>query len=601
MKNKNLRNVGLMFKWMEKNSIYFILSIILLFLITYLRSIVPLFSQHIIDSILKGKESELPAFILRLVNGDSVKEKLLLTALMLIAIETIRALFIFLRRTCTGIFSESLTYSLRNKLYKKYLTLSYDFHKKAETGDLIQRATSDIDTYRNFISDQVIEVIRLVFTISFSVYQMSRLNLTLMWISLASSPIIFLTAFIYFTKVKKLFEQVENDESKMTTDVQESISGIRVVKAFANEKYEVDKFEKLSRKYTNSSYKVTVLMALFWGITDGLIFIQYMVTACIGITFAVNGIIEIGMYSSILMYVGQIVWPMRNLGRIIGDFGKATVSVSRIDEILSKKDEFVLSGSEKPEITGNVSFNDVYFKFNDSNVNQIDGISFNVKRGETIAIVGKTGSGKSTLMNLLIRLMDLDNGEILLDNTDVRTIDKHYLRENIGIVSQEPFLFSKTIESNIGITLDDLNEERIINAAKIANVHNDIIGFEKGYKTIVGEKGVTLSGGQKQRVAIARTLVEQKPILIFDDSLSAVDTMTDVEIRKALNKYYQNSTVFIITHRILTAMEADRIIVLDNGKIVEEGTHQELLNKEGLYKTLYNIQSTIDFKIGDDE
>ena len=292
---------------------------------------------------------------------------------------------------------------------------------------------------------------------------------------------------------------------------------------------------------------------------------------------------------------------MRQLGRLVGDFSKTIVSVSRLDHIISNPGEYV--GEEdklKPEILGDIEFKNVSFKFVDSNEDQITNISFKVNRGETIAIIGKTGSGKSTLMNLLIRLLDYQKGQILIDGVEIKDIEKHHLRKNVGVILQEPFLFSKSVEDNIKISDISSDINKVSNVAKIAQVHNDIVNFEKGYDTLVGERGVTLSGGQKQRVAIARMLLKPKPILVFDDSLSAVDTETDIQIRKALNQEWKDSTVFIITHRITTASEADKIIVIADGTIKESGKHEELIKKDGLYKNIWEIQSQINFQLDED-
>jgi len=471
-----------------------------------------------------------------------------------------------------------------------------------ETGDVIQRCTSDVETYKGFISDQIIEVVRLVLLVGLSIYQMSKLNLDLMYISLIIAPVLLFIAVFYFRKVEKMFQKIEANESKMTTHVQENVSGARVVKAFANEKFEVEKFDGLNRTYTDSDFGLVKKMAFFWSGTDFICFAQFFLIAIMGIIYATKGIISIGVYIAFLAYAGNIIWPMRQLGRLVGDFSKATVAVSRLDKIISTRDEYVdLKDQTEPEIEGAVEFNHVSFKFDDSTYAQLEDINFKVKKGETIAIVGKTGSGKSTLMNLMVRLLDYQDGQILIDGIDIKNIEKHHLRENVGIILQEPFLFSKSVEENISISNRGCEASRVEDVAKIAHVHEDIIHFEQGYKTLVGERGVTLSGGQKQRVAIARMLLKPKPILIFDDSLSAVDTETDLQIRRALKKEWVQSTVFIITHRITTAKEADRILVIDKGKIMESGSHKELLSQNGLYKNIWDIQSRIDFQVEDGE
>lgn len=599
-KKKNvLKYLFLIFKWMGKHWYLLLVSFGLLYGVTFLRTLLPLFAQHIIDNILRGSTnpSSLPSFFLIFLNQDTLWSQLLATAILLFLVDTLRALTIFLRRTVTAYFSEKVSYDLRNRLYRKFQNLSFSYHAHAKTGDLIQRATTDISTYQRFIGNQVVEVARLILLVSLSIWRMSQLNVDLMWISLIIAPVIFTVAAIYFKKVEKQFTTIEENEAAMTTHVQENVSGARVVKAFANEKFEIEKFDKLNRTFTASDYRLIKSMARFWSTSDMICFLQFCLITVFGVVYASKGIITIGEYSAFLLFAGNIIWPMRQLGRLIGDFSKATVAVTRLDEVLSTKDEYAIqNGTEKPAISGEVTFHNVAFQFEDSQVHQLKDITFTAKKGETIALIGKTGSGKSTLMNLMVRLLDHQSGDILIDGVDIRTIDKHHLRNHVGIILQEPFLFSRSVAENIRIADQTTGLERVQEVAKIAKVHGDIAGFEKGYDTIVGERGVTLSGGQKQRVAIARMLLKPKPILIFDDSLSAVDTDTDLQIRSALKKEWKESTVFIITHRITTAMEADRILVLDKGSIVESGTHAELIQKDGLYQTIWKIQSTIDLQ-----
>jgi ATP-binding cassette subfamily B protein len=424
---------------------------------------------------------------------------------------------------------------------------------------------------------------------------MSRLNVEMTLYSVIVTPIIFIAAFVYFIYVKNVFKKVEEAEAKMTTTLQESVTGIRVVKAFAKEKFEIEKFDKHSQDYIKEDRKLLKLMAIFWGSTDFVIFIQYCLTLSFGLIMTVNGELTLGEFISFLSYIGMVVWPLRQLGRIVGDFGKTTVELDRLDEIVLKESEHKGDSSNEPDIFGKVEFKNVGFQFEDDNKPLLRDISFTVDKGETIAIVGKTGSGKSTLINLMVRLLDYQNGSIMFDGVDIKDINKKHLRKNVGIIMQEPFLYSKTLYENIGIMDQQAPEEHIYKAASIAALHDDIVGFEAGYKTIVGERGVTLSGGQKQRVAIARMLLDSKPVLIFDDSLSAVDTETDIQIRRALDEYWTDTTVFLITHRITTAQEADKIIVLDKGKIVEMGTHEELLNQDGIYNELWDIQTNVEY------
>jgi len=597
------KHLGLMFKWMGSNSLLLIPALVSLFIVSYLRTLTPLFGQHIIDVILKMSDdgSKLPPFFADMLVDQGGLSPLLLAAILIVVLALIRAVFIFVQRAISGIFAEKTAYNLRNNLYLKLRDADYYFHSHSETGDIIQRCTTDVEMYKRFISEQSIEVARLVLLVGLSIYQMSRLNVTIMWVSLIIAPILLTSAAFYFSKVEKMFNEIEKNEASMTTHVQENVSGARVVKAFANEAYEVKKFRGLNRKFTDSDYGLVKKMAIFWSSTDFISFIQFFIIALIGIIFASRGDISVGVYTAFLAYAGNIIWPMRQLGRLVGDFSKTIVSVSRLNHIISNPGEYVdEEDKDTPEIKGSVEFKNVSFKFRDSKEDQIIDINFKAKQGQTIAIIGKTGSGKSTLMNLLIRLLDYQKGQILVDGIEITEIEKHHLRKNIGVILQEPFLFSKSVQDNIKISDTNTDLNRVSNVAKIAQVHNDIMNFEKGYDTLVGERGVTLSGGQKQRVAIARMLLKPKPILVFDDSLSAVDTETDIQIRRALNQEWKESTVFIITHRITTASEADQILVIEDGRIKESGKHEDLIKINGLYKNIWEIQSQINFQLEED-
>jgi len=582
-------------KWMKGNKRYYFVASLILISLQYFRTLTPLFIQHTIDSIILGKESNLPVFIKEIVQADTIEKQLLLIAVAYVAFSLMRVILMVIRRFINAFYTERIAYNMRNKLYKKLQDLSFSYHSHAETGDLIQRCTTDVETYRTFVGEQLIEILRLAALMGFSIYQMSTMSPKMTYISVLITPIIFSASFIYFLYVKKVFKSVEEAEAKMTTTLQESVTGIRVVKAFAKEKVEIDKFNKRSEAFLNHETRLIKLMAIFWGGTDFIIFVQYCLTLSLGIYYSVNGQLEPGQFIAFLAYVGMIVWPMRQLGRIVGDFGKTTVALDRLDEIMLKDSEHLDDSNNTPEITGTVEFENVGFQFDDDDEQLLKNLSFKVEKGQSLAIVGKTGSGKSTLINLMIRLLDNQKGSIKFDGIDIKEINKKHLRKNVGIIMQEPFLYSRSLYENISIMNKTAPEDQVFQAASIASLHQDIKTFESGYETMVGERGVTLSGGQKQRVAIARMLLNDKPVLIFDDSLSAVDTETDIQIRNALNDHWKDTTVILITHRITTAMEADKIIVLDKGEIVESGTHESLLKEGGIYAQLWDIQTNVEY------
>lgn len=590
------------YKWVLKDLHYLILSVIGIIFISYTRTFVALFYKFAVDFILLEDSTVkigLPKFITNFIKqGDSKLEMLYLLGVALILMQVVRAIFMFTSGRQNAQFSENVAANIRVNLYDHIQNLSYSYHTHAETGDLIQRSTSDIDTIRRFIGGQLPEIFRIVFLFSFVLMQMIAINVPLTFISLTVVPIIFTFAIVFFKRVQKVFTETDESEGAMSTALQENLTGIRVVKAFARENYEIEKFDRLSRKYSDNVQHIINSMAVYWASSDLIIFFQIIGTIVFGAYFTINGQMSLGDLIAFSSLISLILWPIRQLGRIIVDFGKSTVSIKRIEEVLNELDEYQDDNLIKPEIKGHIEFENVSFKFDDGNVPTLKNINLTIDQGETIAILGKTGSGKSTLAHLLVRLYDYNEGSIKIDGHELKEMDKKWIRKHVGIVLQEPFLFSKSIYENIGILKEKMNEEEIYQAAQIASIHDDIQSFEKGYQTLIGERGVTLSGGQRQRVAIARMLVQDIPILIFDDSLSAVDTETDLQIRNALKNRSQDLTKIIITHRIATAMEANKIIVLEDGEIVEAGTHDELLASSQVYKKIWDIQSSIqtDFK-----
>ncbi len=580
-------------KWMHGKKWLFILGFVALLATQYFRSLTPLFLQHIVDTVFGGEKSALPGFITQSLNGSTIQRTLLLVAVVFVIYTIIRLLFVVVSRVSFAYFMETVAYNMRNTLYDHIQNLSFTYHSGADTGDLIQRTTTDVDAYRRFIGEQLVEVSRLFFLSTFAMVQMFLMFPLMTAISLISAPVIVTSAAVYFSKVKTVFDKVERAEASMTTAVQENVTGTRVVKAFQNEKFEIDKFDKRSETFRYESMRLSTLMAFFWSATDFIIFIQYTLTASFGIYFTIQGDMQVGEFIAFLGLLSMIVWPLRQLGRIVGDFGKTIIALDRIDDILVEVSEHKHDTDNTPPIHGHITFKNVAFQFHDDTKPLLKNINFEVKPGETLAVIGKTGSGKSTLMNLLIRLLEVSDGEILIDGVNIKDINKKHLRQHVGVILQEPFLYSRSVFDNIGIMKQDADQKHVHDAANIARVHDDILGFEQGYNTVVGERGVTLSGGQKQRVAIARMLLENKPVLVFDDSLSAVDTETDIQIRRALNHHWQDTTVFIITHRITTAMEADKIIILEDGEIKAFGDHASLINENGIYASLYKEQTQL--------
>lgn len=591
-----MKNIMTLFKWGKKNWIYILIVMMTTIVLQFLYSFIPLFIRYGIQALEEQAINvNLPSFILDILKTyqDTVS-LLLMLAIMMIVVQFIRSILRFTDSYLRGVARENIAIDMRNKMYSHVAQLSYTYQNNSDTGDLIQRCTSDIEASSTFIAARVPDIIHIIATISIGAYQVGNINMTLMWVSLCIIPISATASIIYFRYVNKKFEEIEKSESKLTTIIQENLSSVRVVKAFAAERFEIDKFDKQSKDYTKKNIAFSNVMALFWGSSDCTTMLQYVLTTGVAIYLAQTGQADASDIASCLLLMGMLIWPIRGLGRIISDFGKAIIAAKRIDEILALPSEFDNDDTITSEIKGNIEFKNVSFKFDDDDKHLLSDVSFKIKAGQVVALVGKTGSGKSTIANLLTRLLDYDSGSILVDGIELKDYSKRHVRSNIGMVLQDPFLFSKTIYENISIASKNIGKEKIYEAANIAAIHEDILTFEQGYETIVGEKGTTLSGGQKQRVAIARMLTSNKPVIIFDDSLSAVDTETDLMIRKALKKKSKDMTMIIITHRSTTAKEADNIIVLDQGQIIENGTHEELVANHSLYAKLWEIQGRLE-------
>jgi len=486
--------------------------------------------------------------------------------------------------------SEGVAENLRNRLYTHLQNVPFDYFKHVSAGDIVQRCSSDVDTIRRFVSVQLLEVFRALTMVAIALFVILSVNVKMAFITTGAIPLLFIFTFIFFTKIKHYFLLSDEAEGRISTVVQENLSGMRVVRAFGQQQNEVERFETANSDYRKVTVRLIDLLGLFWGSTDIISYALIGVTLIFSVLFTIRGELTVGNIFSFTMFVGMMAWPVRHMGRILADYGKSTVALGRLEEIVDVAPELEPGKALTPEIKGSISFESVTFGYDYPN-EVLDGIDFTVEAGQTVAILGSTGSGKSSLVHLLQRLYECTGGRILIDGVDVNDIERHHLRRHIGIVLQEPFLYSRSIFENIRIAKPGAGEEEVFAVSEIASIHDVIDSFEKGYETIVGERGVTLSGGQKQRVAIARMLMQNAPILVFDDSLSAVDTETDAAIRRALTERKKNSTTFLISHRITTLMESDFIIVLEKGRIAQKGTHEELLREEGLYKRIAAIQT----------
>jgi ATP-binding cassette subfamily B protein len=538
---------------------------------------------------------ETPAFVSNMIESigglSLLRENIWLCAIFIAAAALLAELFNIVRNYTGSELGETIAWRLLNTLYGHIQKLPWDWHVKCQTGDIIQRCTTDIDNIRMFIQHNLSELLRTAFIFIIAVWMMFSMDVFMSLIGLSIIPLIFLFCTFYFRRISKNFERAEVTEGQMQAVAQENYTGVRVVRAFGREAWEMNKFSEKTQAHANNWIEIGKRLGVFWGAGDFLSGLQLAVIVAAGIFRSVQGDLTPGTFLAFYAYSNMMIWPVRQLGRILSDLSKTLVAAERIREVLSAEPEMDPPDALKPAIKGEICFDRVSFSYGDNSV--LRDISFTLKPGETLAILGATGSGKSSLVHLLNRLYDVEegNGIIKIDGIDIRCIDRSHLRKNIGLCLQEPFLFSKTIAENISSGQSSMEMADLQSAAETAMVHDTIEGFSDGYNTIIGERGVTLSGGQKQRVAIARMLAGKAPVMIFDDSLSAVDTETDARIRAALKQRVKNTSVIIISHRISSLMQADKILVLKNGTVEDIGSHNELIKREGTYRRIFEMQA----------
>ena len=557
----------------------------------------PALVGFLVDSVIGDKPMELPGFLLDWVQALGgrpwLQRHMVLLAGVFLAAVAVSAVFNMLRQYLAAKLSESLAFSLRQRLFDHIQRLPYRWHMGVQTGDIMQRCSSDVDTVRNFAAAQLTDLLRIVAMLIGAFGLMFSINAPLAAAAFAGIPVIMGYSGLFYRLIGRRFRTADEAEGELTAMTQENLTGVRVVKAFGRERYSLDQFRAQNAEFSRRWIKVGWLMALYWSLGDFINVAQGAVVVLFGAWQAVEGNMTGGALITFIMYNGMLTWPTRRLGRIIGEMSKAGVSIGRLREILSVRPEEDSPEEGEPPIRGKIEFRHVSFSYGTHKV--LNDVSFTVEPGQTLAILGGTGSGKSTLMHLLNRLYELPEGQgsILLDGVDIRNIRRRYLRKNIGMTLQEPFLFSRTILENLRAAAPDKCDKELFEAAETAASHQSILGFSQGYEPRLGERGVTLSGGQQQRLAIARTLAADPPVLAFDDSLSAVDTETDAQIRRALARRSQKATTIIISHRATTLMEADKILVLEGGRVTQQGTHRQLLEQPGLYQRIYRIQSLV--------
>lgn len=529
--------------------------------------------------------------------AGTLSRTLILIAAGFLLLAVVEGSFAFFSGRLAAYSAEGITRRLRNFLFDHIQRLSFSYHSKTPTGDLIERVTSDMDSVRNFFNEQAIGVGRIIllFVINFAAIWLLSWKLALA--SIVIIPLILFVSIWFFKRISKAYEIYQEQEAILSTTLQENLTGVRVVKAFARQKYETDKFERDNWEKFLRGKKLLKMQSLFWPLSDVACGIQMLGGFIFAAILAIRGEITVGTYPAYVGLVVWLIWPMRNLGRLIVNTSTGLVSYDRLMEIVKQEREPLTDGSMQScePIKGQIVFDNVSFQYEDGGSEVIKDVTFQCQPGQSIALLGSTGSGKTTLVNLLPRFHEYTDGRILLDGVELKNYSREYLRRQIGIVEQEPFLFSRSIRENITYGVGrDVPQIEIEKATRAAAVHDVILSFPEGYNTLVGEKGVTLSGGQKQRIAVARTLLKNPRILILDDSTSSVDTETEAEIRNALNLLMVNRTTFIIAHRIQSVMNADLILVMDKGRVIQIGRHESLIRQDGMYRQIYAIQTRID-------
>ena len=604
------RNIYKLYKALDQWKWQYLSSGLLFIIAIFVRSLEPKILQIAVDNVVlyvqsageKGQFGEdfisrafyaiLPAMTL-----ENFGWVLLCLGLAYIGLSVIRAVVVMGASALNVSSAENAVKRLRDTVFGHIQALPLSFYSELSHGELIQRCTGDIDTVRKFLINQVVEVIRLTAIFGFSLFMMLIVDWRLALISVSLVPFLAIGSFIFFKREGKVWQEHESEADKLNDIANENLNGIRIVKSFANEDWEMDRFERQNRAKLAMGIKHVKLHMLYWPISDTFVLLQITMSIMAGGYFALVGNITLGELLGFYTYIVMVAWPLRQVGRVLSQMGMATVAIGRIWEILEMNPEDYRGAKQQEPLRGAIEFRDISFSYNGDGIHALNDVSFRISPGERVAIIGPTGSGKSTIIKLLTRFYEPNEGKILIDGKNISGMAKEYLRRNIGVVLQKPFLFSTTVKDNISYGKPHTDEELVMDAAKVAQIHTLEEVLPNGFETVLGEKGVTLSGGQKQRVALARTVLSQPDVLVLDDITSAVDTETEQEIFKAMQEQMADKTTIIISHRLTSIQQADQIIVLDKGKIVQSGTHRELVNQPGYYREIYELQTALESEI----